>query len=279
MWKKLVAPVGLVIFFWGASTISSTWYIRWHEQAQEQMIRDDLSTMRSAGDLRYDVRRMQRIAAETNRPAAPAAVAEIDRLEHEFERHLQEAIATSFTPEELTLDREIRARFETYRSEIQRQCQEPVSRDLLAESRTRGRLADELTDAARRLGEVNQGLMSDATTRRSRTTFLIIAMHYAVLIVSPFAGILCVLWISRVFNRSISRVSITLSDAAMEMHVGGNRVNVGDVNVGDSGDTTAGGRCGRTNSTGDPGIAGCAPEGGRWRAARGAGRDGGRCGA
>jgi signal transduction histidine kinase len=233
MWKNIAAPAVLVVFFWGISIFASTWYIHWLEQAEAKMISEDLSTIRAANDMRYDIRRMQRTTAESQRPAPAPVVAEIDALEHEFDRHYEAAVESSFSQEEKLLDREIIARFERYQKEVRRQLREPASTQgqQFADVQSRAHLADDLTDSARRLGEVNERNMQARAAPQPGLNASFIAIRYSLLIMGPIAGIICGAWISRRFNRSISRISITLNDAGLEMPA-----NVGGVDVREAGD-------------------------------------------
>src|SRR4051812_43855060 len=115
MWKKIAAPVAVVVFFWGLSSIASTWYINWLDRSQQRMILEDLGTIRATEDIRYCVRRINRAltTAPTSRDRKPAAI--VEDLDREMDVHLNDAAATSTAPEELELMGRIRGALEPFR--------------------------------------------------------------------------------------------------------------------------------------------------------------------
>jgi signal transduction histidine kinase len=231
MWKKIIAPTVLVIVLWGLSSAVSTLFIQWIERSQARDILEDLSTIHAAGNLRYCVRQIESVMSSRKTRQSPRALAELDRLEHELDGYLEEAIATSLTPEELELVGPIRDQLELFRAEIRRELNDnlPYSlEDELSETRNREGLADAVVETAVKLGDVNERLMVQAAARRSQLTSSIVVMRYGVLIVGPITGILFGYWIARRFTLSIAQISITLGDVATELPQTLGRVEVGN---------------------------------------------------
>ena len=80
----------------------------------------------------------------------------------------------------------------------------PTQGQQFADVQSLAHLADDLTDSARRLGEVNERNMQARAAPGPGLNASFIAIRYSLLIMGPIAGIICGVWVSRRFNRSIS---------------------------------------------------------------------------
>jgi two-component system, NtrC family, sensor histidine kinase HydH len=228
MWKNVVAPAILVVLFWVISSITTTYYINWLEKSHASIIADTLGTIQATGSMRYTLRQMQRILVNPASDDGRAAVAGFDALERRFRKELAAAADTSVTPEETRLIAKIQHAFEEYRNELRGE----LNRSNQATFRTAAdieplqRLADGVAEACKDLGDLQERLMNEATARRLTAAASLNVIRYAFLVVGPVAGLAWGFWISRRFHRSISQISVTLSDAATEMATVVGRINV-----------------------------------------------------
>jgi signal transduction histidine kinase len=233
MWKNVVAPTLLVIFFWGLSSIATAYYIQRLEAVPKRMILEDLTTIHAADQMRFNIGALFRAIAGTKDPVMPEKAAEIKRIEADFLKHHEEAVRSATSSEEVLVDQQIKTRFTEFCQEIDRQIAHPPQNDTEGADNIRRlmRITGSISKLENHLGEINGTLMKELATSRMPATASLTAIRYGLLIVGPAAGILCGFWISRGFHRSISRISITLDDVASEM-----REHVGRVDVRQSGE-------------------------------------------
>jgi two-component system, NtrC family, sensor histidine kinase HydH len=218
MWKNVAAPVILVILFWLASSLITTYYIHWLEDSQARSIKQDLATIRAAGDMRYTMRQLYRVAVEVQRPSDPQAALAMQRLEGAFHTQLAAASATSSAQEERDLVRVIEGAFPAFKAEVHRWVEVGSLEMQTAQTVLMlTQLLDDVAEPCKLLGDVNERMIDEAAAERTQAATTINAIRLGFLIIGPAGGILCGLWIARHFNRSISQISITLSDVASQI--------------------------------------------------------------
>src|SRR6185437_6174504 len=227
MWKNVVAPTLLVILFWGASSVATAYYIRWLEAVPERMILEDLTTIHAADSMRYKMGVLFRLVLGAEHPITGETARQVAQLEAEFLKHLDEAVRSATTPEELSIDRQIESRFADFQKEVERQKKQSAAEVNAAENvRRLMQISGDISAMGVRLADLNEKFMKELATRRSPSARTLTMIRYGLLIIGPAAGILCGFWISRQFHRSISRISITLNDVASEMREQVGRVDV-----------------------------------------------------
>src|SRR4051812_34420810 len=118
MWKNVVAPTILVIAFWGLSSVATAYYIRSLEAVPQQMIRDDLTTIQAAAQMRYHLGVVFRAIASADRPISRTTAAEINQAEAAFQEHFAEAVRSANSPAEKEMDAQIEKGFDEFTREV-----------------------------------------------------------------------------------------------------------------------------------------------------------------
>jgi signal transduction histidine kinase len=156
---------------------------------------------------------------------------EAAELESAFQRHLEEAKKTSFTPEEQVFVKAASEHFAVYRDHIKARLQPPSVAGLPASQITDKektiRLARTVAEPCRQLAELNEHMLADFTVRSTKLSTLVNFMRLTFLIAGPIVGVVFGLWIARGLHRSISQISVTLSDVTGDL----NR-DIGSVEIG-----------------------------------------------
>ena len=120
---------------------------------------------------------------------------EATELESAFERQLDEAERTSFTPEEQALVKAVREHFAVYRDHIEARLQPPGLAGVLtsqtAEKEKTIRLARAVAEPCRQLIELNERMLADSTARSARLSTVGNLIRLAFLIPGPIVGVLC----------------------------------------------------------------------------------------
>lgn len=228
MWKTIIIPVGLTIAFWAISAMVTTQHLHWLEQSETQSLRQELGSMRAAGQMRYTLRRLDRETLAATRPYPRHTREEMAGLEAAFLRQLEDARATAVTSEEADLVELIGQRFNAYIRTVHADAAEDPGSST-TQPVTLARLADGVAEPARRLGDLNERLLRDASLHRASVSARLVILRNTLLLVGPAIGLLCGFWISRRLHRSISRISVTLRDVAAEIpeEIGRIRVHEG----------------------------------------------------
>ena len=222
MWQRIVAPAIVVSILWIAGSSISTYYIHRVYESHSQVLAENVATIRAAWAMQDALWRLHAVVMESSDKDRRETRIEVSELESAFERQLAEAERTSFTPEEQVLVRAVREHFAVYRGQIETRLQPPVIAGLLtsqtAETEKTIRLARTVAEPCRQLVELNERLLADSTTRSTQLNTLVNSIRLAFLIAGPIAGVVFGLWIARGLHRSISQISVTLSDATGDMN-------------------------------------------------------------
>jgi two-component system, NtrC family, sensor histidine kinase HydH len=218
MWKKVVGPTILVSLLWIAGSSVSTYYFHRVYESHSQVLAENVSTMRASWAMQDVLWRIEAVLMEAGGKDRRETRIEVAELESAFDRHLDEAEATAFTPEELTLVKGVREHFAVYRDHIEARLKPAGLAGLLtpqaADHEKTIRLARGVAEPCRQLIELNERMLADSTARSTRLSTWMNLVRLAFLIAGPVLGVLYGLWVARGLNRSISQISVTLKDAA-----------------------------------------------------------------
>ncbi len=222
MWKRVVAPAIVVSILWIAASSISTYYIHRVYESHSRALTENVATIRAAWAMQDVLWRLQAVVMESPSKEQRETRIEATELESAFERHLTEAEKTSFTPDEQAFVKAVREHFTVYSDQIKARLQPPGLSGLLtsqtAEKEKTIRLARAVAEPCRQLVELNEKMLAESTTQSTRLSDFVNFMRLAFLIAGPIVGIVCGLWIARGLHRSISQISVTLSDATGDLN-------------------------------------------------------------
>ena len=119
MWKKVIGPTILVSLLWIAGSSISTFYIHRVYESHSRVLAENVSTMRAGWGMQDALWRIEAVVMEAGGKDHRETRIEVAELEAAFNRHLDEAEKTSFTPGELTLVKAVREHFAVYRDHIE----------------------------------------------------------------------------------------------------------------------------------------------------------------
>lgn len=222
MWKRVVAPAIVVSILWIAGSSISTRYIHRVYESHSRVLAENVATIRAAWAMQDILWRLHAIVMESADKDRRETRIEVSELEAAFERNLIEAEKTSFTPEEQALAKATRDHFAVYQNQIKIHWQPQKLSDLLtsqaAEKEKTIRLARAVAEPCRQLVELNERMLADSTERSTRLSALVNFLRLAFLIAGPIVGVALGLWIARGLHRSISQISVTLSDVTGDLN-------------------------------------------------------------
>jgi signal transduction histidine kinase len=222
MWKRVTAPAIVVSILWLAGSSISTYYFHRVYEAHARVLAENVATIRAAWAMQDVLWRLQAVVMESANKEQRETRIEATELESAFEKHLTEAEKTSFTPDEQTLVKAARDHFTVYRDQIEARLQPPGLSGLLtsqtAEKEKTIRLARAVAEPCRQLVDLNERMLAESTARSSHLSTLVNSIRFSFLIAGPVVGMLFGLWIARGLHRSISQISVTLSDATGDLN-------------------------------------------------------------
>ena len=215
LWQKLVTPTAAVSLLWLAVGGATVYYLNWVYYSDSGDFCENFTTIQATDSMQDVLWQLQATAIEVSERADNHTKIEITELEKALECHLAEATAGSATPEAIALVEVIRKQFSEYRQRIHarldsKSAQGPDGVPLVELSRS----AHAIAESCKRLLRIQEGLIAESTAQRDRLKVVFSRVMLALWIVGPTVGIISGLWIAHRLQRSISRISISLKDAA-----------------------------------------------------------------
>ncbi len=223
MGRKVVATTILVSFLWLAIGLATSFYFHGLYESHARDLTDRLATIQAIDTLQDVLWKLQATVLEVVERADSHTRTEVAVLEDLFERHLAEAASEAGTPEAQALIADIRERFAKYRDCCHRRLNaDDISGSSRAAPMETARAAHAVAESCKRLLQVHQRLLADLTARRSGLRVSFDLSMLALWVTGPTLGIIWGLWVARGLSRSISQISISLTDAAggLEHEVG-----------------------------------------------------------
>lgn len=215
LWRKLVTPTAAVSLLWLVVGGATVLYLDWVYQSHAQDLAENFTAVQAADAMQDVLWRLQATAIEVAERADSHTRLEIAELERAFEGHLANAAAGSATPEAHLLVETIGKQFSEYRDRIAGRLdsgspREPGGTPPVELSRS----AHNIAETCKRLLKIEEGLIAESTAQRGRLRVALSRVMLTLWIAGPTLGILSGLWIAYRLQRSISRISIRLKDAA-----------------------------------------------------------------
>jgi two-component system, NtrC family, sensor histidine kinase HydH len=230
MWKRIIAPALVVSILWLAGSSISTYYFHRVYESHVRVLAENVATIRAAWAMQDALWRLHAVVMEATDKERRETRSEATEMESVFDRHWAEADQSAYTPEEKVLVKAVQDHYIVYRDHIEARLKPQGLSGLLtsqtAEKEKTIRLARAVAEPCRQLVELNEKMLADSTARSSQLSTLVNAIRFSFLIAGPIVGVLFGLWIARGLHRSISQISVTLSDATGDL----NR-NIGSVEI------------------------------------------------
>jgi len=215
LWQKLVTPTAAVSLLWLAVGGATVYYLNWVYHSHSGDFSENFTTIQATDSMQDVLWQLQATAIEVSERADNHTQIEVTELEKALEGHLADATAGSVTPEAIALVEVIRKQFSEYRQRIHarldsKSAQGPDGVPLVELSRS----AHAIAESCKRLLRIQEGIVAESTAQRDRLRVVFSRVMLALWIVGPTVGIISGLWIAHRLQRSISRISISLKDAA-----------------------------------------------------------------
>ena len=235
LWRRLVTPTAAVSLLWLAVGGATVYYLDWVYHSHSRDVAENFATIHAADAMQEVLWRLQATALEVAERADSHTQIEVAELEQAFARHLADAAAGSVTPDARASVEALGEQFAEYRQRIHRRLDAQSSQGPNGVPPIElSRLAHTIAATCKRLLTIQEGLIAESTAQRGRLRVAFSRVMLALWIFGPAVGIASGLWIAHRLQRSISRISISLNDAA-----GGLDREVGRVDLGPSSDLPA----------------------------------------
>jgi two-component system, NtrC family, sensor histidine kinase HydH len=223
VWKKIVAPVLLVVLLWIIVSGATTFYINWLYESHARVLEENLSSIQAVGTMQASLWQLQTAVMKAAERPRSTTQPEVDEFEAVFEQHLAEAEKTAFTVDEHDLIKTIRREFAAYREHIRNLLQRaPLNGDNTKDVEQTLLLAQAVAEPCKLLLKFNEKLIADATAYSNRLSASFNLIRWIILIAGPAIGILFGVLVARGLHRSIAKISVTLGSATdvLEHEVG-----------------------------------------------------------
>ena len=185
MWKKVIGPTILVSLLWIAGSSITNYYVHRVYEYHSRVLEENVSTIRAAWAMQDALWRLQAVVMEAAGKEHRETRIEATELESAFQRHLEEAEKTSFTPEEKALVKAAQEHFAVYRDHIEARLQPSGLVGLLtpqsAEKEKTIRLARAVAEPCRQLVELNERILADSTLQSARLSTTVNLLRLAFL--------------------------------------------------------------------------------------------------
>jgi two-component system, NtrC family, sensor histidine kinase HydH len=221
MWKKVIGPTILVCLLWIVSSTVTSYYFHRVFEYHTRALEEDVATIRAAWAMQDALWRLQAVVMEASGKEYRETRIEASELEEAFEGYLKEAEQTAFSPGETTLVKAAQEHFAVYRDHIESRLRlmqggGPLNLGEIEKEKTI-RLARSVAEPCRQLVELNERTLAESTRRSAQLSTAVMLMRIIILIAGPVVGLLFGLWVARSLHRSISQISVTLSDATGDL--------------------------------------------------------------
>lgn len=235
LWRKLITPTAAVSILWLAVGGATAYYLDWVCRSHALDLAENFTSLQAADAMQDVLWQLQATAIEVAEHADSHTRYEVAELEREFEKHMAAAAAGSEDQEGLAVIKAIAEQFTAYRQGIRARLEfDPAEHAKATPPAELSRLAHTIAESCKSLMRIQERVIADSTAQRGRMRAAFGHVMLALWIVGPVVGIVSGLWIASRLQRSISRISISLKDAA-----GGLDQEVGNVDVMPSDDLPA----------------------------------------
>ncbi|MGA2256742.1 MAG: ATP-binding protein [Thermoguttaceae bacterium] len=218
MWKRILAPAMLVSLLWVAGNTATSYFTKLVHESHTRGLVENVTTIRAAWAMQDSLWRLHAIVMEAQTKSPHETRVVISELEAAFDRQFQDVVDSSYTEKEKVLDGIVRDRFSLYRDDIDARLKRTDANGKFVadaeDNEKTMRLARAVAEPCRELVEVNEQLLADTTHRAGQLSSLADLLWISFLVAGPVVGLILAFWLVKNLTRSISKISVTLNDAA-----------------------------------------------------------------
>ena len=214
MWKYVLPPLLAITATWIAASSATTYYIQWVEKSHQQVLDENVASIRSAEELQQAVRRFKRIWSleGSTKVTAPLLATSISDL-----RAASNSLKRSSITEAEKAHMDV---IEEWIHNIEETVNSPTA---TATATSTPDLSVQMTkwtegmiEQAQILKGVNQRLMDDGVARRSRARVLITAYRNVLQVLGPIIGVWMGWRLSQRLQSWVGHLSVTLQQTDSE---------------------------------------------------------------
>jgi two-component system, NtrC family, sensor histidine kinase HydH len=234
-WRKLITPTAVVSLLWLAVGSATICYLDWVYRSDPRDASENITVIQAADAMQDVLWQLQATTIEVTQRADNHTRIEVAQMEQAFANHLAQAVAGSVTPEARVLVAALGEQFSEYRQRIHARLDaHSISAPDYVSLVELSRSANTIAESCQSLLRIQEGLIAESIKERDRLRVAFSRVMLALWIIGPAVGVCSGLWIAHRLQRSISRISISLKDAA-----GGLDREVARVDLGPSDDLPA----------------------------------------
>ncbi|MGO9111424.1 MAG: sensor histidine kinase [Thermoguttaceae bacterium] len=221
MWKRILVPAMFVSVLWIAGNTATSYFTKLVHESHTRGLVENVTTIRAAWAMQDTLWRLQAIVMEAKTKSRRETLIVVAELEGAFDRQFHEAVESSYTDKEKVLDSIVGNRYSLYRDHIDACLKRAANNGGFAadaeDNEKAMRLVRAVAEPCRELVAVNEQLLADATHRAIQLSSLADQLWISFLVAGPIVGLVFAIWIVKDLTRSISRISVTLKDAAGDL--------------------------------------------------------------
>ena len=201
MWKRVIGPTILVSVLWIAGSTITNHYVHIVYEYHTKVIEQNVSTIRAAWAMQDALWRLQAVVVEAPGKDQRETRIEASELESTFQRHLEDAQKTSFSPDEKSFVKAAQEHFSVYRDHLEDRLrpsgEATVPAPSSGETEKTIRLARAVAEPCRQLVALDERILADSTVRSTHLSAMVNLARLVFLIAGPAVGVLCGLWVAR----------------------------------------------------------------------------------
>ncbi|MFO1005607.1 MAG: ATP-binding protein [Planctomycetaceae bacterium] len=217
MWKYVLPPLLAITVTWIAASSATTYYIQWVETSHQQVLDENVASIRSAEELQQAVRRFRRVWSldGSTEVTAPLVVTSLSDL-RAASRSLNRSSITDVEKSHMEAIEELIRHIE---ESVNSPTSTGASDSVLSEQMTKW--TGGVIDQAQILKGVNQRLIDDGVARRSRVRILITIYRNVLQVLGPLIGVWMGWRLSQRLQSWVGHLSVTLQQTdSQEIELG-----------------------------------------------------------
>jgi two-component system, NtrC family, sensor histidine kinase HydH len=208
MWKHFVLSTAIVAAIWLGSSVVTTIYLLWLDGSYEKSLRDHQATIDAAAALREDVWRLYASGGVDSRKGPLSETAAV--IELRMNEHLAKLEETANTSQEKATLSEIHDLLRPYYAKLGAASRTSKNDEKSTPSTARN-LANQISDKAARISDIDHDLLGAAAERRLRIGSRIFWGRMIAILFGPLIGVMLGWSFSRGFAQTVAQIRVTLT--------------------------------------------------------------------
>lgn len=217
MWKYVLPPLLAITLTWIAASSATTYYIQWVEKSHQEVLDENVASIRSAEELQQAVRRFNRIwslngSSEVTAPLVATSLSDLRAASRSLNRSSITDVEKSHMEE---IEKLIRHIEEAVNSSNRNDATDS------GQSKQMTQWTAGVIDQAQILKGLNQRLIEEGVARRSRARVLITAYRNVLQVLGPLIGVWMGWRLSQRLQSWVGHLSVTLQQTdSQEIELG-----------------------------------------------------------